>query len=172
MATVIEKKSLNEIDKVRKITKFTRYFEKREKRKNTFLKYQDEIGAAIFFLSIFGMVGSSFLYIKGILSFWVVIPINAIFASFLHELEHDLIHGMYYKEKLMEKIMMYGVWIFRGNTPDPYYRKKIHLHHHKESGQFSDIEEQMIGNGMKYNFKRFLVMIDQQLSFFLNARRV
>ncbi len=172
MQTLNKAHQLTDLEKVRKITKLIRYGEKRLKRKFSFLENQNTIGLCIFSFSILGMLLTSYFYIQGLLNVWVTIFINAVLASFLHELEHDLIHGLYFKDTWIEKLMMWGVWIFRGNTPNPFYRKKIHLHHHKFSGQFSDIEEQMIGNGMKYNFLRFLVMLDQQLSFLINVNRV
>lgn len=163
---------LNEMDRVRKINRMIRYSDRKLKRKYPVLLNQDRLGIIIFLLSALLMILTGFGYIQGLLPAYSVIMINAFFASILHELEHDLIHGLYFKETWLEKMMMWGVWIFRGNTPSPFYRKKIHLLHHRESGQITDIEEQMIGNGMKYGWKRFLVMFDQNLAFLLNAGTV
>lgn len=163
---------LNETERVRKINRMIRYSDRKMKRKYPVLLKQNQIGLWIFLISAVLMILTGAAYVQGILPAYAVIMINAFFASLLHELEHDLIHGLYFKETWQEKLMMWGVWIFRGNTPSPFYRKKIHLLHHRESGQVTDIEEQMIGNGMKYGWKRFLVMFDQNLAFLLNARQV
>ncbi|HNE20422.1 MAG TPA: fatty acid desaturase, partial [Turneriella sp.] len=155
-----------------RISRSIRMSDRYLRRHFTILNQQDLLGFSIWLGSIAGMIGMAALYFLGIAPAWLVIVVNAIFASFLHELEHDLIHSLYFKETWVEKMMMWGVWIFRLNTPSPFYRKKIHLLHHKESGQPADIEEQMIGNGMKWDIKRVITMLDQGLAFLINARRV
>ncbi len=164
--------SLTEKQRVRKISKIIRYAEKRLKRRFPILEKRDAIGLGIFLLSASAMVGVSALYFFEAIPWWSALLLNAFFASLLHEIEHDLIHDLYFKGTWIETMMMYGVWLFRGNTPSPFYRKKIHSLHHQESGQLTDIEEQMIGNGMRYNFKRLLVMFDQNLAFLLNAPKL
>ncbi|MCS6984518.1 MAG: fatty acid desaturase [Leptospiraceae bacterium] len=159
-------------ERARKISRFIRREERRLKLKYPFLRYQNVLGLSIFLFSAGWMLLASWLYWVGIIPTWCVVITNALAASLLHELEHDLIHGLYFKGRFLEKLLMYSVWVLRGNTPNPFYRRKIHLLHHRESGQFSDIEEQMIGNGMKWGIRRLLTMLDHNLSFLLNARRV
>ncbi|MCB1202396.1 MAG: fatty acid desaturase [Leptospiraceae bacterium] len=163
---------MNAKDKARAIVKHIRHADKKVRARFSWLRHQSFIGLGIFTLSCAGMVAASWGWIAGVYPFWAMVLTNAFLASLLHELEHDLIHSLYFKDTWVEKLMMWGVWVFRGNTPSPFYRKKIHLLHHKDSGQFSDIEEQMIGNGMKMGLKRLIVMIDQNLAFLLNVRKV
>lgn len=172
MPTKIPPLSLTAADRVNRISRSIRMADRYLRRHFTFLNHQNLIGFSIWLGSIAGMIGMAALYYFDMAPAWSVILVNAILASFLHELEHDLIHSLYFKETWIEKLMMWGVWAFRLNTPSPFYRKKIHLLHHKESGQFSDIEEQMIGNGMKWGIKRIITMLDQGLAFLINARRV
>jgi fatty acid desaturase len=159
-------------ERVNRISRSIRMSDRYLRRRFPILNQQNLLGFSIWLGSIAGMIGMAALYFLGIAPAWSVIVVNGILASFLHELEHDLIHSLYFKETWIEKMMMWGVWIFRLNTPSPFYRKKIHLLHHKESGQVTDIEEQMIGNGMKWGFKRIITMLDQGLAFLINARRV
>ncbi len=154
------------------ITQFIREEGERLRKKYSWLKHQNAIGLTIFISSTTIMILSAYACWLGYLHPVALVITNGIAASLLHELEHDMIHGLYFKDTWVERLMMYGVWIFRGNTPNPYYRKKIHLLHHKDSGQVTDIEEQMIGNGMKFGIARLLTMFDQNLSFLINARRV
>src|SRR3546814_12086992 len=56
-----------------------------------FLNHQDAIGASIMALSVLGMIASGWAYIAGVVPWWVCVPVSAIFASFIHELEHDQI---------------------------------------------------------------------------------
>lgn len=163
---------LTAADRVKRISRSIRMSDKYLRRHFPILNQQNFLGLAIWTLSIAGMIGMAAAYYYAMVPAWSVIVVNGILASFLHELEHDLIHSLYFKETWIEKMMMWGVWIFRLNTPSPFYRKKIHLLHHKDSGQLSDIEEQMIGNGMKWGIKRIITMLDQGLAFLINARRV
>ncbi len=115
----------------------------------------------IFFVCILGFIGTGFLYIQGLIPAWSCIVVNAIFASILHELEHDLIHNLYFnRQPVSQNLMLATVWIFRGNIISPWYRRKIHLLHHKESGQHTDLEEQLIGNGLGYGWIRLLSTVD------------
>ncbi|MCX7633794.1 MAG: fatty acid desaturase, partial [Turneriella sp.] len=141
--TIPAKKSLSQAERVERICRSIRMADRYLRRRYPILQHQDWLGLGIWIGSIAGMVTMAVLYFYNLVPAWLVIVVNAIFASFLHELEHDLIHSLYFKETWVEKMMMWGVWMFRLNTPNPFYRKKIHLLHHRDSGQLSDIEEQM-----------------------------
>lgn len=159
-------------EKTRRIRNGILMGEKLARKKIAVLKYQNFLGMFFFLTSIMTMIGATYAYAAGWMNLWIVIPLNAFAASILHELEHDLIHSQYFKGTFTETLMMWGVWIFRGNTPSPFYRKKIHLLHHKVSGQVTDIEEQMIGNGMRWGLTRIIVMFDQNLAFLINHRKL
>jgi fatty acid desaturase len=134
------------------------------------LNHQNTIGMGITLVSALGMLGTIYLYGVNLIPGWSAILINAILASFLHEIEHDLIHNLYFREsKITQDFMFWIVWIFRGNTVSPWVRRNLHLNHHKESGTQVDVEERMIGNGMKMDWRRILTMIDQPMSFLING---
>ncbi len=152
------------------IMKAIRREDRELRRKYPILQYQDEIGLTITLGSALGIVVLSILYLKGVIPFWITIVGNAIFASFLHEIEHDTIHNLYFKHsKRMQDFLFWIVWVFRGNTISPWVRKNLHLNHHKVSGNKDDVEERMIGNGMPMGWKRILTMIDQPMSFLINS---
>jgi fatty acid desaturase len=156
---------LSDREKIQKISAIIRYAELKCKEKFPILKKQNLMGASIFLISCLGFVSNSYLFIKGFIPAWVCFIGNAFCTSFLHELEHDLIHQLYFKAKPhVQNFLMGGIWLFRGNLISPWYRRYIHLIHHRESGQQEDIEERLIGNGMPWGFKRFLVMIEPTLS--------
>lgn len=157
--------------KARRIRQTIRGEEKKLRERHGWLRHQDAIGMGIFLFSLLGMAGAGAAWLAGWIPGWSVILINGILASFLHELEHDLIHNMYFSGKQkVQNAMFWGVWLARGNIISPWYRKKIHLLHHKVSGTREDIEERMIGNGRPYNLARWMVMLDGTLSFLLNNR--
>ena len=53
----------------------------------------------------------------------------------LREIEHDLIHNLYFKGKrTLQNIVLFFIWPALGNVPSPLYRRKLHLQHHGSSG--------------------------------------
>ncbi|MEK6235759.1 MAG: fatty acid desaturase [Planctomycetales bacterium] len=154
-------KSWPDREQARKISAVIRAAEKRLRRKYPLLNHQDLIGTLILVFSVCGFVGSSALYLGGLIPAWLCVVFNALFASLLHELEHDLIHNLYFHRRpWAHNAMMLVVWVFRGNTINPWYRRRLHLLHHKESGQHTDLEERLIGLGMRYGFPRLLSTLD------------
>lgn len=136
-----------------------------------FLRHQDAIGATIMALSVAGMVASGWAYIAGLMPWWVCVPVSAIFASFIHELEHDLIHTLYFrKSPLAYNLMMALCWITRPSTVSPWTRRRLHLHHHKFSGTESDLEERAITNGEPWGLRRLLMTGDHMLAVILRKK--
>ncbi len=146
--------------------------DRRVRAKVSFLKYQDQIGLFLFVLATCGFFFTAWGALQG-LSYWIVIPLIAFFTSILHEIEHDLIHDLYYRgNRWIQNLMFAFIWILRPNTISPWKRKSIHLLHHKVSGSPPDIEERLITNGMPYGFKRILCMMDGFLNMILRRREV
>lgn len=132
------------------------------------LQYQNAIGVTILTVSLLGMIGSGLLYIEGIIPWWVCVPVTAIFASFIHELEHDLIHAMYFRDKPWANNLMLAIgWAARASTVSPFVRRKLHMHHHKFSGTESDLEERGITNGERWGIRRLLMTGDNMLAVYL-----
>src|SRR3546814_16524241 len=73
------------------------------------------------------MIASGWAYIAGVVPWWVCVPVSAIFASFIHELEHDLIHTLYFrKHPRAYHLMMALCWITRPSTVSPWTRRRLH----------------------------------------------
>lgn len=135
------------------------------RQRHPWLRHQNVIGATIMIVSLMGMIGSGWLYIADLIPWWVCVPVTAIFASFIHELEHDLIHLMYFKNRPWANNLMLAVgWVARASTINPFVRRKLHLHHHKFSGTESDLEERGITNGERWGLRRFLMTGDNMLA--------
>lgn len=131
-------------------------------------KHQNAIGMTIFWVSIAGILGSAWAYYAGAFAWYVAIPVAAFWMSLLHELEHDLIHMMYFrKNKFWNDFMLAGVWLFRPSTVSPWVRRRLHIHHHKVSGTETDLEERGITNGEKWGLKRLLMTGDNMLAIYL-----
>ena len=136
------------------------------------LKHQDALGAGILTFAIAGMVGSAALYMSGHMAWWACLLLNAFFASLTHELEHDLIHSMYFrKQKVPHNLMMGLVWLARPSTINPWIRRHLHLNHHKVSGSETDTEERAITNGEPWGFARLLMIGDNIMSSVIRMLR-
>ncbi|WP_433738118.1 fatty acid desaturase [Pseudomonas putida] len=136
------------------------------------LKHQDALGAGILAFALAGMIGSAVLYVTGHMAWWVCLLLNAFFASLTHELEHDLIHSMYFrKQRVPHNLMMGLVWLARPSTINPWIRRHLHLNHHKVSGTETDMEERAITNGEPWGIARFLMVGDNMMSSFIRLLR-
>ena len=129
------------------------------------LQHQDALGAGILAFALLGMLGSAALYIGGYLAWWACLLLNAFFASLTHELEHDLIHSMYFRKRpLPHNLMLALVWLARPSTINPWVRRHLHLNHHKVSGSEADTEERAITNGEPWGIARLLMVGDNMMS--------
>ena len=159
--------------KIQNIVLSVKAEESRLRDKYSFLKKQNTIGLCILALSFSGMIISAYLYYYAFIPAWLCIIITAIFASISHELEHDLIHKLYFRHNaFMHNFMMTTVWLMRPSTINPWYRRKIHLLHHKTSGTEQDLEERLVGNGIANIIVRFIVMFDGLLGLLLQRKRL
>jgi len=137
-----------------------------------FLQHQDMIGVSVMAIAILGMSISGALWYAGLLSAWISIPVSAFFASLIHELEHDLIHSLYFRHnRAAYNTMMALCWLTRPLTVNPWIRRRLHLNHHKHSGTESDIEERAITNGETWSAARLLMTFDGMASIFMRAFR-
>ncbi|MBB1296087.1 fatty acid desaturase [Pseudoalteromonas sp. SR41-7] len=142
------------------------------RQKYPLLEHQNTLGLIILLLSLSALIGVGVLYYLALIPAWVCIVLAAIAASISHELEHDLIHKQYFSNQpFMHNFMMLVVWLMRPNTISPWYRRKMHLHHHKTSGTQQDLEERLVGNGIKNPFLRALVIVDGLLGLVISTKR-
>lgn len=160
--------SLSTQQQIRLITQAVRHEEQRLRTRFAILKYQNGIGLFILLFALAGMLTSGYLYYLGSIPAWVCIIAAALFASLSHEIEHDLIHRLYFRENaVIYHLMMLISWLMRPNTVNPWYRRDMHLLHHKVSGTSKDMEERLVGNGIKQGFSRYVVMFDGLLGLLL-----
>jgi fatty acid desaturase len=135
------------------------------RQRHPWLAHQDLIGLFIQLGSVAGMVLCAVLYLQGLMPWWLVIPVVAVLASLTHEIEHDLIHLLYFKKQPWVQNILLGLgWLARPSTINPWLRRHLHFHHHKRSGTSSDLEERAITNGERWGFKRFLMTSDGMLA--------
>ena len=140
--------------------------------RHPWLKYQNTLGMTIFLVSLGGVFANAWLYINGIMPAWAVILLTAFWTSLLHELEHDLIHWLYFrKNKFVHHLMMFGVYVARPTTINPWIRRHMHFRHHKISGTETDLEERGITLGERWGFRRFLMVGDNMLAVYLRAKK-
>lgn len=134
------------------------------------LNYQNFIGVSIFSLVVTCFLSLALCFHYQVTSAWLTVVLLALVTSIAHEIEHDLIHKQYVKQhKLIENTMMFTVWLFRPNTVNPWYRRKLHLNHHKVSGTKQDLEERLVGNGETNIVMRLLAISDGLLGLLFRA---
>ncbi len=124
-------------------------------------KYESAISALIMLLSLAGMAATAWAYVQGVMPGWAALMINAVLAAVIHELEHDLIHWMYFRKTPWAHHLMLALGLIaRPTTVRPWVRRSAHLNHHQNSGQEEDIEERAITNGQKWGILRLIMLAD------------
>lgn len=141
------------------------------KAKYPILKHQNAIGLSIFLAcTILSLLFGYLWYIDEVAT-WVLILVNAFLFGVLHELEHDLIHYMYFKDnKFVHNFMLFFIWILRPLTLNPWFRRTLHYHHHSFSGTLHDVEERGVTNGEKWSLKRLIFTPDLVLGNLLRVK--
>jgi fatty acid desaturase len=129
---------------------------------------QSEIGLILLLLACAVMVGGAVLYAVGTLPAWATVMLIALACSIAHEIEHDLIHKLYFPRhrRVVDAMLALG-WLMRPSTIKPWTRRDLHLNHHRISGTLPDIEERAITNGERMGARRLLMMIDPLASVML-----
>ena len=146
-------------DRVRAIRAAIRAEECRLRARHPWLARQDVLGLACFLFSLAGMAGVAAGYLAGGLTWWLAIPLMALPLSVLHEIEHDLIHDLYFRRRRWAQNLMFTVIWFCKLGLNPWYRRRIHLKHHRDSGQATDIEERLIGIGLPLGWLRLFIAL-------------
>jgi fatty acid desaturase len=137
------------------------------------LRHQTALGMGFVGLAYTAAAVSAWLFINGLIPAAACIMINAMAFAVLREIEHDLIHNLYFKgRRTLQNIVLFLIWPALGNVPSPLYRRKIHLQHHTSSGHEDDLEERLIGNGNGFGPLRWLTMIDTGLSTVFRGREL
>jgi Fatty acid desaturase len=129
------------------------------------LHYQSAIGLTCLVACYVTVIWASKTWLSGGMHWLPLVAINAFCMSIIREIEHDLIHDLYFpKHKFIQNAMMLAVWPMIGNLPHPWYRRELHMLHHRKSGRTEDMEERMIGMGMPMGWKRILSTFDAPIA--------
>lgn len=133
--------------------------EKRLRAKHRWLAHQDALGTACFVGSLAALGAIAWAYLAGHVPWWVPVLLMGLPISILHELEHDLIHSQYWKGSArIQALMFHVIWWAKLNA-SPWYRRELHLRHHRRSGQPDDAEERMIGLGVRAGWYRIVIAV-------------
>ncbi|MFM8243706.1 MAG: fatty acid desaturase [Crocinitomicaceae bacterium] len=160
-------------ERIKRITLAIRQEHERLRSTYSWLKFQNFIGFGLLIVSTSMILCFSWLWHIELISTWFLVIWVAFWTSILHELEHDLIHGLYFKKsKFITNVMFGVVWIFRPLTLNPWIRKYWHHHHHQHSGKVIDIEERGVTNGERWSLKRLIMTPDLLLSFLFRCVRI
>jgi Fatty acid desaturase len=136
--------------------------------RNPTLKNNDALGFAVLYGSIAAIVGAAVGYYFGVLPAWLVILSSAFFMSFIHDIEHDLLHRLYFqKQRWFYNLSMGLTWVFRPSSISPWVRRDWHMHHHRASGTATDVEERGLLNGERWGIRRAVMSIEPLLAIVL-----
>lgn len=157
-------------ERVRLVRDTIRAEEQRLRDRHGWLRRQDLLGTLCFAGSCAAFFVVAALYLQGLLSAWITVPVLALVLSILHELEHDLIHDQYFRRRRwVQDGMFFVIWFLKQGL-NPWYRRGIHLKHHRHSGQTIDIEERLIGLGLPLGLTRLIVALHPPGSLLVFAR--
>ena len=160
-------------EQIKTIISELRVLYERYRASHAWTNHQDIIGLFIMLLSNALIITSAWFWFMDLIPTWFTIVLIAFLTSMLHELEHDLIHELYFKRhKVMYHVMMLGVYLFRPISLNPWIRKYWHHFHHQHSGMPFDIEERGITNGDRFSILRLLVLPDLLLSGIIRMPRL
>eukprot|EP00992_Anisonema_acinus_P001068 TRINITY_DN10370_c0_g1_i4.p1 TRINITY_DN10370_c0_g1~~TRINITY_DN10370_c0_g1_i4.p1 ORF type:complete len:344 (-),score=39.98 TRINITY_DN10370_c0_g1_i4:150-1181(-) len=121
--------------------------DKRLRSKHHWLAHQDAIGVAVLAMVMLSVTLVTTAWHFSLLSGMTAIVLNAVILSLVHEVEHDLIHDLYFPNHPVVQNLMFGfIWVLKMHVL-PWWRKKYHLIHHQESGLIGDVEERIVGLG-------------------------
>jgi fatty acid desaturase len=139
------------------ITYAIRKEEHRLRMRHAWLQYQNQ--ACLFFLlaSLAALACIGSLYLQGHLAGWLAVPLMALPLSVLHEVEHDLLHHLYFRHHPWMQNLLLGVTWGCKLGMNPWLQRELHLHHHRASGQREDVEERMMGLGTRSMFLRLVL---------------
>lgn len=112
---------------------------------------REDTVALIFYASAWAIIATtSAAYLAHAIPAAIAVVLVALGLSVLHELEHDLIHDLYFKgQRWVQDALFMGIFIAKGSL-DPWSRRRLHRYHHRVSGQPEDIEERLIGLGLPW----------------------
>lgn len=119
----------------------------------------DLVAFGFWVLSFVGIAVAALLFLQLGLPWPLAVVAVAFCTATLHELEHDLIHELYFDDRpALRQLVLFSIWLGKGSL-DPWSRGRIHRFHHAVSGQDEDVEERLIGLGLPWGWRRALVTL-------------
>lgn len=165
--------SLSDTQKIEHIRSVVENAGRELRLRHPWLDHQDALGAGILLAACAGMVFNAWLFAQGLLAWWLCVPLAAVLASFTHEIEHDLIHLRYFRNRgWVRHLMLFAGWVARPVTPNPWRRGHVHLEHHKHPGSAKDFELRGITGGEAWSLKRLVMIGDNALAILLRIHLI
>ncbi len=133
--------------------------DRRLKAAHPWLKHQDLIGAGILGAVVLMMTLTALAFLNDAIPGILAVISMAFAMSIAHEMEHDLIHNLYFSSsKKMHAFAMGLIWVIKLHA-NPYWRRLVHIRHHSHSGQNEDWEERLIGLGQPFGWRRIVATV-------------
>jgi fatty acid desaturase len=137
--------------------------------RHPWLSRDDVVAMGLFIVSV-ATIGLCIAgWFTGLLPTVLTILAIALAGSVLHEMEHDLIHDLYFSHPAVRIPVLTTIWVVKASI-DPWTRGRWHRWHHKVSGQDEDIEERLIGLGLPWGPLRVLITLLPPFALILKPR--
>jgi hypothetical protein len=164
----------DDVVRIRQIRTGIREVSRELRRRHPWLdRNQSAIGLAILLVSAAVMAACATAFAKHAMPAWSAIIAIAFACSIAHEIEHDLIHRLYFpRTPVVYHAMMALGWLMRPSTVNPWIRGAYHLNHHRVSGTPTDVEERAITNGERWGVGRLFMTADNFASVLLRLPRL
>jgi fatty acid desaturase len=140
------------------------------RRRHPILRHQSAIGAVILACVALGVLGVAVAYATHVIAWWVALPTVAVLLGVNQEIQHDLMHRMYFSRKAFPYDVMRAVTWLLVPMLNPFARTALHLRHHETSGTEADLEEMFLGNGRRWGPLRLLTLMDPVVAFLCYGR--
>lgn len=127
-------------------------------QRHPWLGRDDAVAAGLWLGALLLIGGAAGLWLAGWLPALAAVLLIAFALSTLHELEHDLIHTLYFDRPALRNLVLATIWVGKASL-DPWSRGRLHRWHHAVSGQPEDIEERLIGLGLRWGPLRLLLSL-------------
>lgn len=141
-------------ERVRKVQQVMASEEKKWRAKYPILNNADAI-CMFFLITTLSIMGTmSYLYLEGTIPWYVASLVIGMCIGVHHEIEHDIIHNLYFKNKALIQDLLFSILFFTKFHVSPWQRRIYHWKHHRVSGQLNDVEERLVGMGVPLSAKR------------------
>lgn len=146
-------------ERVRCIQSVLNAEEKKWRARLPWLAHHDIIASTILASTLAVMGSMWYLYLNSYIPWYVASLVCAMCLGVHHELEHDIIHNLYFKNNKLVQDIWFAILFMTKFHISPWIRRQTHWKHHRVSGQLNDVEERFVGMGEPFGIRRLFLAV-------------